>query len=566
MRKFVLLFSLISLYLPVQPAFAEDEIVSAEDVFTHILSPAPLNANHEMLAGVVNCGKCHSMTTGVSEKKCLDCHKKIQQRVALKQGYHATLGKACLQCHTGHKQDIIRFKPESFNHRLSQFPLTGKHADVKCQKCHMQPVKTSNRKRFTYLGLPLQCAGCHKNIHGSESMAKCQSCHNSTGWRLDNFVHAEKTSFPLLGLHKIVPCQKCHKEMTGGKKDKLQFKVKNHQSCLTCHKDTHKGKLNLDCLSCHTMNGWRGSNLFQHDKARFKLEGKHQGVKCVSCHRDNQFKGLKYSDCSDCHQKKTAHKDRINRCRACHQPEGWLILSANMVESRELHVQMHYQLKGAHAKVECQKCHNRDGVNNYFNLPAGQCSDCHKDPHKGELAKTCDGCHLETSFKDLQLFDHQKALFKLDSSHKKLKCKVCHTGKDYKKTPAECGECHVEVTKFARGIWGDNWREGRIISPKARIVSCAYCHKPGQTGKVTGENCLDCHDKVYQQFFATRAILATETIAGIRQKLERGDLDAVLVEEIRSTLQFVEKNYFHNYRLADQALSDIERQLSEAKP
>ncbi len=566
MRKFLLLFSLISLCWPLQSALAEDEIVSVEDVFTHILSPATLNASHAMLSGVKNCGKCHSMTTGVSQSKCLGCHREIQQRIVLKKGYHGTLGKECLQCHTGHKPNIITFKPESFNHRLSQFPLTGKHAGLQCQKCHLQPIKDTGRKRFTYLGLALQCAGCHKDIHASGAMAKCQSCHQTTSWRLDNFAHAEKTPFPLRGLHKIVPCQKCHGEMAAGQKDKLQFKVANYKSCLACHKDTHKGKLDPDCLSCHTMNGWRGGNLFQHDKARFKLVGKHQGVKCRQCHADNKFKGLKFSDCSDCHQKKTAHKDRIKGCKSCHQPEGWLALTANMQGSLELHGQMHYQLKGAHAKVECRKCHSRNGVNNYFNLPSARCNDCHKDPHTGAFKKPCSACHIETSFKDLRLFDHQAASFKLDGNHQKLECKACHTSKNYTQTPGQCGECHEDVTKFSRGIWGDSWRNQRIISPKARIVNCVDCHKPGHQGKVTGKTCLDCHDAVYQQFFEARRVLATEAIARLKQELSRGDLDTPRQEEVRATLQFLEKNYFHNYRLADQALSGIERQLSGVKP
>jgi hypothetical protein len=87
------------------------------------------------------------------------------------------------------------------------------------------------------------------------------------------------------------------------------------------------------------------------------------------------------------------------------------------------------------------------------------------------------------------------------------------------------------------------------------------------TGKVTGETCLSCHGTTYKVFFRTRVSLATAAIAALRQKYTEvvacvGHDDPVL-SQIPERLNFIEKNFYHNYRLADQALTDMAQQLSE---
>ena len=566
MKKISLLILLCTL-VPLATAEASEATIIAENVFQHILAPGPLHPSHSPLQGIDNCGACHSMTSGVSQKKCLACHKKIGQRLALKQGNHGRFDTACLRCHTGHKESITTFDRQGFNHGLSQFPLSGKHTRLACEKCHQSTTKSATAPRFRFLGLPMECGGCHQNIHATEKMKKCASCHQTTGWTVKGFAHSEKTAFPLRGLHKITPCQKCHPGMDQKDKTKLQFKITNHSSCLSCHKDTHRGKLTTQCLDCHTMNGWRGENRFEHDKARFKLVGKHQGVICLGCHKDSQFKGLAFDDCGRCHQQKTVHKTRIKKCGACHNPTGWLNLNPRWQENRTFHQELRYPLQGAHLKVACEKCHGKEATKNYWGVPSSDCKTCHTDPHKGELQAACHTCHLETDFKDHTLFDHGQATFKLDSRHQKIKCRTCHPQKSFKQAQAACADCHLEVTRFSRGLWGDQWRTKRIISPKARLVACTDCHAPSSSTKVTGEQCLDCHGATYKEFFLVRAQLATTAIATLRGTY--ADAVACLghetkeLQQVKQQLDMLEKNYVHNYRLADQSFKILDQKLSE---
>ncbi|MFA6110005.1 MAG: hypothetical protein WDA75_14655, partial [Candidatus Latescibacterota bacterium] len=79
-----------------------------------------------------------------------------------------------------------------------------------------------------------------------------------------------------------------------------------------CHEDRHQGQLVQDCGSCHAEQAWTPVP-FDHDSARFRLDGAHVGVPCERCHLQEQ----------------TAAGARFRRyrplavdCGSCHGPEG----------------------------------------------------------------------------------------------------------------------------------------------------------------------------------------------------------------------------------------------------
>jgi hypothetical protein len=74
----------------------------AEGSFFRV-SPGPLSESHAEHDNSDGCPKCHEPNTGVTNVKCLDCHKTLRERIASRSGLHATFPGKCIQCHPGHK-------------------------------------------------------------------------------------------------------------------------------------------------------------------------------------------------------------------------------------------------------------------------------------------------------------------------------------------------------------------------------------------------------------------------------------------------------------------------------
>jgi hypothetical protein len=82
--------------------------------------------------------------------------------------------------------------------------------------------------------------------------------------------------------------------------------------CINCHKDNHNRQFEkegiTDCKSCHDFEKWKTVK-FDHNTARFKLDGKHQNVACYKCHKPIQTDQLTYIQ----------YKMEDIRCEACHK-------------------------------------------------------------------------------------------------------------------------------------------------------------------------------------------------------------------------------------------------------
>ncbi|MCC7261595.1 MAG: hypothetical protein IT369_03640, partial [Candidatus Latescibacteria bacterium] len=210
-----------------------------------LLSPGELAKPHAELEGLQQCTKCHTLGKRVDDGRCLECHKQLAERIRAGKGYHATLKKPCVDCHSDHRgreYQMIRWNPEQFDHAQTGYLLEEAHSRLKCAQCH---------KERSYLGLSRACLPCHTDQHQGQLSAECLTCHTMAAWKpAARFDHA-KSAFPLQGQHAQVECAKCHQQ---GKYKGLPF-----QQCRDCHQDPHRPSLGNDCQRCHTVAGWKGA-------------------------------------------------------------------------------------------------------------------------------------------------------------------------------------------------------------------------------------------------------------------------------------------------------------------
>ena len=538
-----------------------------EDILQHLLAPGEFSTFHKYLSGINNCSKCHTLGKGVSSRKCLDCHKEIRKRLAKKKGFHGKIAGECVDCHKEHGKEPISFNRENFDHRQADFHLDGSHLKVPCKKCHLQTEKQTGKKRFTYIGLAASCDGCHKNPH-EKRFSDCSNCHSSEKWQQPYFDHDDKDRYKLVGLHQQVACEKCHVDFGKKERKELRFSIDTTRNCLSCHKDQHQGQLSPDCLSCHDMKGWKDV-AFDHNKGKFPLVGPHKKLSCKACHQDPKIKNVPV-DCGSCH-KKTPHNAVHTPCNSCHRQESWQQLEKGRQKQRDMHKSFRYPLQGAHAKVECAKCHEpKPGKSIYFKMAFADCADCHKDKHQGRLAPPCSRCHRVDSFKNLALFDHEQADFKLGELHKAVACEKCHPKKEYQQAPIRCFRCHLDIARFSRGFYKRTTMG--LISPKAKIVQCTGCHQTNVVDyKVTGETCAKCHEDVYREFFSQWRQQFSSRLDAVQRDLR--ELEQCREENKRmpdlgpteEALEFLRKDFEHNYRFSAALLDKLGREVMDIR-
>jgi len=291
-----------------------------------------------------------------------------------------------------------------------------------------------------------------------------------------------------VGKHKQQKCEGCHTPAKIAAAGRVEIKVKdlNHtflglrRECLSCHKDQHQSSLGTDCLKCHSQDGWKPANGFNHSTTHFPLTGQHQTVACQKCHGPKpeqevaKYKPLEHDGCQDCH--KDPHKGAFaeakfrGNCNTCHNTNGW---KKNSPGTEFSHATTKFPLQEKHATVKCNDCHKTPD----FKKPIAheKCKDCHEDPHKGQFAKRaagsdCGSCHNEKGFKPtiFDLESHRKSAFPLEGKHTPLKCAECHQpeGKNavYMTGKLKCETCHKDR------------HEGEFAAAP-RSNQCDQCHK-----------------------------------------------------------------------------------------
>ena len=429
------------------------------------------------------------------QSRCATCHK---------DAHRGQFGdRDCAACHGQQK-----FKPaELFDHDQAAFKLTLAHVKVACARCHptastgsAAPAAPADSSAAAgtpppdtrFKGVPVTCAGCHKDPHQGRFGAKCETCHTSDDWKRiqrANFDHS-RTRYPLTGKHSSTDCAACHPP---GK----PTQIPGFERCATCHADAHAGQLVKrksagECSECHTTSGFRPSTftVAQHEETTYPLAGGHRTTKCATCHRTlppaeleragvvlarsaaprkssgpptfTQFRFPK-SDCAACHRDPhagdTAKYPNKEGCLSCHAMTNWR-------EVRFDHGGTKFPIAGLHLKVACLGCHKTKAAGGLLPPPSArawaeprevrlagaplECSGCPVDPHLGQVGTGCEKCHADAGWGPLR-FDHNRdSTYRLEGAHRAVACVACHyrerlSGKEVarlKPLGSACTDCH----------------------------------------------------------------------------------------------------------------------------
>ena len=361
-------------------------------LFDHDRSSFPLTGRHRD----VTCGSCHPGTgagggdptvryRGLAASSCADCHR---------DPHRGRLGGECRTCHvTGGWERVDRTR---FDHDRTRFPLRGRHRSASCDGCHRGgSLRTAGFER---------CDSCHADVHLGQFRRRadggdCSACHDSAGFQPARFTveDHQRTSYPLVGSHRAVPCIDCHRPVPAAvlspgtpppagspAAEVRRFRFAS-SDCLACHQDPHAGDAapylgSEGCLACHRISTWK-EVAFDHSRTGWVLEGRHRELGCPACHATAEservlvrLKGLSTA-CASCHRDPHLAQFGAAGCTDCHHAGNWK--AAGFDHDRDAR----FRLEGAHRRVECAGCHplqQRDGVLFVRYKPLGlACSDCH---------------------------------------------------------------------------------------------------------------------------------------------------------------------------------------------
>jgi hypothetical protein len=448
------------------------------------------------------CSACHAEGTphaipaslekrGMPVRSCTACHRSPHR-----DAFVASVAD-CATCHTAEHRTFLgpAATVTAEQHAATGFALAAPHGKVGCEKCHEGFGRRASIAKADDLAVafrrlypgraPDDCAACHADPHGGQFRAQaCLSCHARVAFTPNTFDVAahDRTAFRLEGRHRRTDCAKCHKRPEPLVESAIPEPRVYHgtaSDCRSCHQDVHEGQFEKglfrgqDCRACHAMDAFRPSTftVAMHDKTSFALTGAHRATACAGCHAATEksrcYSGTA-SDCRACH--KDVHEGRFDAadlpatldgrsdCARCHSTDAFLPLHPSAFDHA---LWARHPLRGAHAKLDCAKCHGRaaePGPRGRTLGPAAgtRCVSCHADPHAGQFggdaAVNCASCHREEGTFSAHVFDHQKqSRFKLDEHHAKLACTACHkpaplpggrTAIRYKPLGIECRDCH----------------------------------------------------------------------------------------------------------------------------
>lgn len=351
--------------------------------FDHNLATFKLTGQHVNTA----CSSCHANNVyWGTPSTCSSCH-------ASKDAHNGQLGSNCGQCHS-----TSGWLPATFDHNVSSFKLTGKHANVACTSCHVNNV---------FKGTPTNCSTCHasQDNHNGQFGTNCGSCHTTSGWLPATFDH-NLSSFKLTGAHVSVNCAQCH---TGGNYSGIPT------NCVSCHAQP-SGHFGSNCAQCHTTSNWNAS----YSHTGFALPGAHSSLGCSQCHTSGGYTGLS-STCVSCHAEPGGHFG--SDCAQCHNTSNW---NASYSHTG-------FPLTGAHSSLGCTQCHTGGG---YSGL-SSDCASCHSAP-SGHYGSNCTQCHTTSNWN--ASFSHPNSCGGSCTNHHRATCADCHPSNNY--SSSDCRKCH----------------------------------------------------------------------------------------------------------------------------
>jgi hypothetical protein len=418
--------------------------------FDHGKTRFPLKGYHE----AVKCEACHSNPEDNFKYKdggfdeCSDCHS-FAHGVQFSQ-------QQCTDCHTMER----RFGDSTFDwerHSKTDFPLTGRHQVIDCNKCHY----SGQYEEIAFA----RCDDCHRNPHdGRQIEQECSFCHVTTSFSWIQFDHNKHTDFRLTGEHRDVACVSCHVDQIF--KD---MPANNAQpNCQGCHADPHGESMPNECSTCHVTEGFKLVRNFDHQKEfGFALDGRHAELSCQKCHSEHLLgnyeiplhtPSMSPQACANCHV--DVHEGAYGpNCQSCHS-----VNSFTVSYGAQVHDLGFFQLKGAHTELACNDCHRQD-----TNLQGVgvMCAWCHEsdDIHSGRMGPECQDCHQQTAWLPTT-FKHNTTGFRLTGAHRHVECSSCHVNQIYSGLPTDCYFCHSD-SYLSTGL---------VPAHSGGIAECSDCH------------------------------------------------------------------------------------------
>jgi hypothetical protein len=376
--------------------------------FDHHRTEFELQGAHATLA----CAACHKPKEAwrKAPATCAACHQHDDV-------HKAQFTQSCGDCHGS-----SAWSGGKFDHDNTDFKLTGAHASLTCDACHVGG---------RYASTPKSCVGCHAtdDEHRGSRGTDCGKCHVTKEWKTAKFDHAKETGYALLGVHADIDCLSCHR--SGNYRDKIA------KDCDGCHRadDAHAHRFGPQCGDCHDNQKWHPVAYDHAERHRFALLGAHAKLDCHACHLAQAAARLP-EDCEGCHRSENPHGAKVaGQCADCHGQNSW------RTEISFDHDLSRYPLLGLHRVVSCVQCHATQA----FAEAPSTCKSCHArdDVHKGGLGDQCASCHSANGWR-LWVFDHARdAHFPLLGAHDKLQCADCHhEPPGTRKMLKECDSCH----------------------------------------------------------------------------------------------------------------------------
>jgi hypothetical protein len=377
--------------------------------FDHRQTDFALEGAHSAL----ECASCHKARDPwrKAPPTCVGCHKNDDV-------HRGQFTQSCGECHGS-----LSWTGGRFDHDKTEFKLTGAHATVTCDACHVGG---------RYQKTPKSCVGCHAtdDEHRGARGPDCAKCHVTKEWKTAKYDHLKETGFELQGAHARITCEACHR--SGNYRDKIP------KDCNGCHRadDAHALRFGVKCADCHDNEHWQPVAYDHAVRHKFPLVGAHAKIDCHACHTGASGTQKLAKDCVGCHRSEDPHGGKVHGgCDSCHGQTHW---RSDVVFDHDL---TEFPLLGLHRVVSCAQCHSTLA---YGRAPT-TCIECHAhdDVHKGGLGKQCGKCHSPNGW-PLWTFDHARdAHFALQGAHAKLQCAACHReAPGSVKMSQQCGTCH----------------------------------------------------------------------------------------------------------------------------
>ncbi len=434
----------------------------------------------------------------------------------------------------------------NFDHVKTGFPLSGAHATLPCETCHVQGA---------FKGTPKKCATCHtqgsriqtttfKPSNHIVTTQACDQCHTSTAsWSVAFFSHAGVTPHQCSQCHNgniakgkpanhmptTEACDACHRTTTWTSASFTHVAV-TPGSCASCHsqggaastfKPSNHIPTTLSCDVCHTTGGSFGTSKFTHSATQGVMAGQ-----CSTCHNGSftQWNAL---------GKSSNHVSTTASCDTCH---AGFVSFAGMSGTTFNHAGVNpgtcatCHVQGGSAKTfkptdhipttqSCDACHSTGGTftttsfahTTAQGVAAGQCSTCHNGSFTkwNALAKpsnhiptslACDACHTAGGTFKPSTFTHAATQGVVPQQ-----CATCHSGayasmnalgkpSNHVATTMSCDSCHTGYVTFA-SVTGATFNHAGV-SPG----TCSSCHVQGGSATAkpsdhipTNLSCDSCH-------------------------------------------------------------------------